>query len=554
MTNPSGIDPASQMETLKPLAEQALLADRYRIDRFLEFKNGANVYRAIDQATDLYVIIKEQADRATPQSAIAETDWSQQTWDNPWQNEFLILRSVSYPTVVKALDIFKFEDRAYLIIEQLEGRDLAYYVKKNPEIPVQDTLDWMVQLCQAIGQLHRRQIVHLDIHPRYVVVATDTNRVRLTGFHRATILPCEDTPEATPGYSPPEQCGHTGTLVDERTDIYSLGMIWHYLLTGIDPESYTGNDWHFQLDEVSALRPRINPQINRLITRMLAPDPNDRFNSISELKQHLLQLINNPARKVGHYSDVGLCRAGNEDSLSVYELNFTTQSQQSGLGLYVVADGMGGVNAGEFASAIAVDEISTHIQNTVASLNGQVDDVQTEIRNSLQQAIKNANVRIYETGRFNTELNGMGTTVTSALIYGKNLYVGHVGDSRAYLINKEGIEKISRDHSLVGRLVEIGQITPAEALVHPQRNLIYRSLGTYPNVEVDLYQRALKIGDWILLCSDGLTGHVNDDELKSIVLANQEPHLAAQQLVNLANQRGGEDNITVILVHLAEYT
>ncbi|MNX77774.1 Serine/threonine phosphatase stp [compost metagenome] len=172
----------------------------------------------------------------------------------------------------------------------------------------------------------------------------------------------------------------------------------------------------------------------------------------------------------------------------------------------------------------------------------------------MQQAIKNANARIYETGRHNQDLSGMGTTVTAALVFGQNVFIGHVGDSRAYLINREGIEKVSRDHSLVGRLVEIGQITLEEAAIHPQRNLIYRSLGTYPNVEVDLYQRPLKIGDWLLLCSDGLTGHVADEELQEVVINTSDPNLAARRLVNLANQRGGEDNITVVLVNLAEYT
>ena len=132
--------------------------------------------------------------------------------------------------------------------------------------------------------------------------------------------------------------------------------------------------------------------------------------------------------------------------------------------------------------------------------------------------------------------------------------MAHVGDSRCYLINRDGIDKVSRDHSLIGRLVEIGQITPEQASKHPQRNLIYRSLGTYPNVEVDLYQRPMKIGDTLLLCSDGLTGHVADEELQEIVLASKDPHQASQRLVNLANQRGGEDNITVILVQMAEYT
>ena len=106
----------------------------------------------------------------------------------------------------------------------------------------------------------------------------------------------------------------------------------------------------------------------------------------------------------------------------------------------------------------------------------------------------------------------------------------------------------------MGRLVEIGQITEEEALVHPQRNLIYRALGTYPNVEVDVYQRSLKLGDWVLLCSDGLTGHVKDHELQSIVLEHQDPQRASQHLVNMANVRGGEDNISVVLVNLSEYT
>jgi protein phosphatase len=541
----------TQIEALSPLADQAVLADRYRIERFLEHKDGANIYRATDQATDLTVIVKEQQDRSTPQSVIAQEDWMEQAWDNPWQNEFLILRSVSYPTVVKALDIFKAGDRAYLVIEQLEGRDLSYYIKHH-RISVQQSLDWMLQLCQSIGQLHRRQIVHLDLQPRYVVVGTDENRVRLTGFHRATTLPCENDVLFTSGYSSPEQCGASGLPIDERADIFSLGMIWHYLLTGINPQSYEGPDWYFQIPEVGDIHPDINPQINRLVARMTAPDPCDRFSGINELKHHLLQLLNSPTLQVGSYSDVGLCRIGNEDSLAVFELRYTTQSQSSGVGLYVVADGMGGVYAGEYASAIAVEEVSAYVQKVFPTLD-HAEESQSGIRDALQQAVKNANTRIYETGRHNSELNGMGTTATVALVYERNLFVAHVGDSRAYLIRKDGIEKISRDHSLVGRLLEIGQITAEEAAVHPQRNLIYRSLGTYPNVEVDIYQRPLKIGDWVLLCSDGLTGHVNDDELQSIVLSNRDPHAAVHQLVNLANRRGGEDNITVILVNLAEY-
>jgi serine/threonine protein phosphatase PrpC len=550
----SRLDRGSEIGPLAPLAPETTLAERYVIERFLEYKNGSNLYRALDQATNLTVIIKEKEDAVTANS-MPESEWAEKAWDNPWQNEFLILRSVSYPTVVKALDVFKSGPRAYLVIEQLEGRDLAFVLRSGTEIAVQQSLDWMIQLCQSIGQLHRRQLLHLDLQPRYIVVTPDGQRVRLTGFHRAVILPCDFTPEATPGYSPPEQFGYLRGRVDERSDVYALGAIWHHLLTGNPPESYWQNpDDRFNFPDVSAFLPTIHPQIERIVRRMLSPDPDERYTSVHELKAQLLQLINNPQRRVGHCSDVGLCRAGNEDSLSVFDLNFTTQSNSSGLGLYVVADGMGGVNAGEIASALAVDAVTSHIQSALANLSDSTEDAAGEIRSALQAAIKEANSRIYETGRYNADLSGMGTTLTSAVVFGQNVYVGHVGDSRAYLINREGIEKVSRDHSLVGRLVEIGQITPEEAAVHPQRNLIYRSLGTYPNVEVDLYQRPIKIGDWLLLCSDGLTGHVADEELLEVVINASDPNLAARKLINMANQRGGEDNITVVLVNLAEYT
>lgn len=549
------LDRGSELGPLAPLAPQSHLASRYRIERFLEYRNGANLYRAIDEATGLVVIVKEKEDAPAPKSAMPDSEWAEQAWDNPWQNEFLILRSVSYPTVVKTLDIFKAEGRAYLILEQLEGRDLAFMLRSGQGVSVQQSLDWMIQLCQSIGQLHRKQLLHLDLQPRYVVVTPDGARVRLTGFHRAVILPAPQTPEGTKGYSPPEQWGYLGGRVDERSDIYALGALWHQMLTGNAPDSYWDNEEsRFNLPDVSAFLPTIHPQIERIVRRMLQPDPDERYLNLTELKAHLLELINNPERKVGHCSDVGLCRQGNEDSMGVFDLTFTTQSVTSGLGLFAVADGMGGVNAGEIASALAIDTLTSHVQGALANLGASSQDPADDIRQALQVGIKNSNSRIYETGRYNPDLNGMGTTLTSAVIFGSSVFIGHVGDSRAYLINREGIEKVSRDHSLVGRLVEIGQITPEEAAVHPQRNLIYRSLGTYPNVEVDLYQRPIKIGDWLLLCSDGLTGHLSDEELQEVVLGTPDPHLAARRLVNMANQRGGEDNITVVLVNLAEYS
>lgn len=543
------------VEQLQPLEAGVMLADRYSVVRFLETKNGSNLYRATDTVTELTVIIKEQPDAPSAKSALDAGAWNDQSAGNPYQNEFLILRSVSYPTVVKALDIFKQADRAYLVLEQLEGRDLAYYLTQH-RVSVQESLEWMIQLCQSISQLHRRGILHLDLQPRFVVVAPDNQRVRLTGFHRAAVFPVDprNRVEVTPGYSSPEQCGVFPTPVDERSDIYSLGATWFYLLTGQNPMEMAERNWEFIYPSVTEYLVAVHPQIVRIVSKMIDPDPDCRYRTINDVKNELLELINNPGRRVGHFSDVGMVREGNEDSLSVRELELVNLSKRRGLGLYIVADGMGGVNAGEVASQIAVDESLAVLEEKLNC--GQLETSAEPgeiIKQALTDAVKRANLRIYETGRGDEVLSGMGTTLTIGVVFGQALYVGHVGDSRCYVINRFGIEKISRDHSLVGRLVEIGQITEEEALVHPQRNLIYRALGTYPNVEVDVYQRSLKLGDWVLLCSDGLTGHVKDTELQSIVMAHHDPQMASQHLVNAANLRGGEDNISIVLVNLAEY-
>jgi PPM family protein phosphatase len=152
----------------------------------------------------------------------------------------------------------------------------------------------------------------------------------------------------------------------------------------------------------------------------------------------------------------------------------------------------------------------------------------------------------------------MGTTLTVALLIGDHAHIAQVGDSRAYLFNRSGLSadgalaaQLTNDHSLVARLVDIGQITAEEARSHPQRNLLYRSLGTDPTVDIDTYSQPLQEGDRLLLCSDGLTNHVEDAELAQIVLEHSAPDAICAKLVALANERGGRDNISVIVVQVS---
>lgn len=519
------------------------LRDRYQIERFLEKKDKANLYRAIDQVTSLSVIIKEK-DRTS------DIELSEDILKNPWYDEFTILRSVSYPTVVKAVDIFDENNKYYLVIEQLEGRDLGYFLTQQ-KVTVHQSCDWMIQLCQSLSQLHRRQIVHLDLHPKDIVVAHDLQRVRLTGFSRAQQLPLlVPIDNYTPGYSPPELRHPEIVEIDERADIYSLGVIWHQLLTGINPtEHKTDSKGTIIFPEVTYYAPDINPQINRIVMKMIARDPVIRYSSIDDVKHAILALFHNAPFYAGFITDVGQLREANEDSYFVQDWNYVSQTQRKSYGIFIVADGMGGAEAGEYASALATNEMAKVINQRLEQIRDQ-ENASVNIPEILEEAIKKANKAIYDAAKANPEYQGMGTTVTAAVVYQGVAYIGHVGDSRGYLISKEDIEKITRDHSLVGRLLEIGQITEEEAAVHPQRNLIYRSLGAYPNVEVDLYDRPFPPGHRLLLCSDGLNEHVKDDEIHDIVISAEDNWRACNQLVNMANIRGGDDNTTIIIVYM----
>jgi PPM family protein phosphatase len=207
--------------------------------------------------------------------------------------------------------------------------------------------------------------------------------------------------------------------------------------------------------------------------------------------------------------------------------------------LFAVADGMGGARGGEIASRVA------------ATALGESVDGSGEAR--VVALIQEANRQVYERAREDSDASGMGTTITLALFENGIVSIGHVGDSRAYLIRDRTVDQLTEDHSLVAELVRSGRLSPEEAEGHPQRSVITRALGTDPDVDVDTFSIEAKPGDLFLICSDGLTSMVADDEILGVV----EPHrddldAAAKELVNAANRSGGDDNITVVFFEVVE--
>ena len=233
-------------------------------------------------------------------------------------------------------------------------------------------------------------------------------------------------------------------------------------------------------------------------------------------------------------TDVGLRRQGNEDRFAL----------APELGLYLVADGMGGHTAGQVASELAAEASVRALE----ALQGATSSLSERLR----AAVTSANRTIFQTAQEQPEFAGMGTTVVAILSDGGRAALAHVGDSRAYLVRSGRIRQLTDDHSIVGELLRRNEISETAAREHPHRHVLTRALGVRETVEPDLAEITLLEGDVFVLCSDGLTGHVDDHEICKVVSDTEELQESCDALVELANQRGGEDNITVVVARAGE--
>ena len=285
--------------------------------------------------------------------------------------------------------------------------------------------------------------------------------------------------------------------------------------------------------------------------------------------------------KAADKTDVGRQREQNEDSPYMYI------SDDKERGLFIVADGMGGYKAGEVASKLAVQKISEALKSFLVPISEQptikltpVSDLQTvkldpvkpgeesakqhktrklwetptikNIEDQLKAAVRQANKAIVAYGEEQSSARGLGCTVTSALIQDDKAFIVNVGDSRTYLYRGGELTKLTRDHSLVQRLVEEKQIEPDDVYSHPQRNLIYRSLGAgHKSVDPDVFHETLRPGDTLLLCSDGLWEMVRHQGILSVLKQERDAQKICDTLIDMANANGGEDNITAVVVQIS---
>jgi protein phosphatase len=241
-------------------------------------------------------------------------------------------------------------------------------------------------------------------------------------------------------------------------------------------------------------------------------------------------------------TSTGQVRENNEDNIYLWS--------SDDFALAVVADGMGGAAAGEEASRLAVEAIEAGLNPEATSRDVMAEMTDEFLTSKMADAIRNGNMNIVQRAASDPELRGMGTTITLALVRGKQVTIAHVGDSRAYMIDSRNrrIIQVTDDHSFVEALVAAGHLTHEQAEEHPMRNVLYRALGQAEDIDIDVYDVRLQPNDRLVLCSDGLTRHVKAQEIAEVVLLNHDPEIASQLLIDLANTRGGEDNVSVIVI------
>ncbi|NMB27618.1 MAG: Stp1/IreP family PP2C-type Ser/Thr phosphatase [Tissierellia bacterium] len=240
--------------------------------------------------------------------------------------------------------------------------------------------------------------------------------------------------------------------------------------------------------------------------------------------------------EIGIKTDVGKIRDNNQDAYYI--------SPKGDYSLFIIADGMGGHKAGEIASKMAIDIISNSLKSLLTDLTVEDKDIEDRIKNSIYEA----NDKIYKKSIEDEKFSGMGTTVTLAYVIDEKIFIGHAGDSRAYLFKNGILSQLTKDHSLVEELIRNGSISKEEAKHHPQRNIITRAVGTSKEIKADLVVEPKSKDDILLLCTDGLTNMLDDDEIRDSLLINKDIQKACEELVRLSNDKGGFDNITILAV------
>lgn len=470
-----------------------------------------------------------------------------------------VLRRAEEAGVAAGAELYLTPRGNWLFAPEPGGFSLA---EGSPLETAHQVLRTMIPVCGAVAALHGAGILHLDLNLGHVHPVG--SQVRLSGFWRAQwASEAVADHRVTEGFSAPEQYRAGPVPLDERTDVFALGMILYYLLRG-STEPWPLAEQMWTLPEPDPAWDGLRRELYQAARRAAAFRPEERFSSAMELQEVLQtlrerwQLWTEVRVTYSAATDVGLARDNNEDAILALSREVVDESGRQLVGLFAVADGMGGHRRGEVASALVVQTLAQQVTQKFLLDFPQVPLSSTEVEKFLHQTIALANERLAWMGSQDATARGLGTTLTAGLLLGETLFLQHIGDSRAYLWRNRQLQRLTHDDSLVQWMVDQGQISAEEAWGHPLSHQLLAALDGQPERQAAFSTVEVQRGDRLLFCSDGLSGFLREEEMAAVLEQEGTAAELVQSLIEQvkALQRAQEslaaqsDNLSVVLVQI----
>ncbi|HKB01534.1 MAG TPA: protein phosphatase 2C domain-containing protein, partial [Gemmataceae bacterium] len=608
----------------------ALVAGRYRLTELIGERGGVARFRGEDVgAGDPFpvVVVRQSAPEPAPPVTSSKTDepptsafdfdlpasTEQATEElpspaaaGPWPGvawEQAVLLRAAHLSLPRLIDSFTVGGFVYLVEEVPPGTPL-WDAWDGDEVTHRDRFGWLVQLAEALDRLHAAGAIMEGLRPEMVVVSPSGMCILAD---LAGLLP-HPLPGDVPlrgDFSTAPELLLNPTEADARADLYAFGALVYALVMGRELSeldfTLTGMPKAFLERE-----PDANPFLARLLGKTFVREPDDRFpthdgadidpTGFRELVAALNACRRNLDRvkiDVAGWSTVGIARLGNEDAVVVHHVSEGRLDDSDEAALILLADGMGGMESGELAAAMALQTLrqcllagppfaaslpSTPVTDDLLKPSEPAQlpaggsseplavlppplpvhaDTEAPERTTdalaerVRAALVEANRQVFEAAHAHPDARGMGCTAEVVLVDGRTAILGHVGDSRVYRMRRGKLGQVTRDQTVVARLVELGQLTESEAETHPRRSELQQAIGGRPDIYPEVYSVALAPGDWLLVCSDGLSNQVPGEAIQAVLREARNAERAARRLVNLTLAEGALDNVTVAVVRVS---
>jgi protein phosphatase len=569
---PGSAPPASSA----PAAPGTLIKNRYELGAQVKEYGGVTRYKGFDRSSGQpvpVVILRSVSTGAnggggadmSPGFDAVLTSQSGGAWPSiAWEKN--LLEKAACASLPKVIESFSDGGYDYLVEESPVGQNL-WNAWDDLDATWGQRFGWLKSVAEALQALHKNSTIIEGLRPDIVTVAPG-GQAYLSDLADLLPLPLPPNPPIRGTHYTAPEVANARDNTDAKADLYSFGAMLYALhlgreLTDQDFEK-NGLPKHF-----IARFPDVHPMYGRLVLKTFLRDTAIRFPTDEAGKkdptgsQELIDTLEAARRSYGHvrmevaaWTTTGIVRTGNEDAYSLIHANQSRLDDFSEYSLILLADGMGGYEAGEIAAALCLDTLRDKLagcpqfQAVAGKAHPKQGDLDVNaLKKLIYDSMKDANKTVFTAPSKGIGRRGMGCTCEVVYMDGYNIVVGHIGDSRTYLLSQGRLTQITRDQTLVNRLVELGQISQEEAENHPRKNELQQAVGGRADVEPAVYSAKLRPGDWVLVTSDGLINHIKNEEIQEMFqLEAYSADTAARRLVNFANLRGATDNTTVVVV------